>query len=120
MKSILALCGIALLVVVGAATPDGDAFLMKSAEAERGPAIGVVLETDIQSAKQCRLVVLSNSETVLDHGACDTLRAVHEITGSFRFWQEPAGRVLYVYDDTQSLRCRICNPESVTLVEVVD
>lgn len=108
-------------VFSGFAVPSTWGHLAAS-EIEHHPCsnMGVVLETDIQSSRICRLVVVSDEDTLLDRGRLTTLEARQEVDGSYRFWQEPAGRVLYVYDDTQSLLCRVTNPTCVTVLEVLE
>jgi hypothetical protein len=81
--------------------------------------LGVVLETDLQSPELCRLAVVSDADTRLDRGSLRSLAPMTQVVGSFRLLQETQGRVLYVYDDTQSLLCRVTNPASVTLLDVV-
>ena len=80
----------------------------------------VVIETDVQSSHMCRLVVMCDEATLLDRGTLGELHDEHVFEGSFRFWAEPVGRVLYVYDETQSLVARVVNPTSVTVVDVLD
>ena len=80
----------------------------------------VVIETDVQSWYPCRLVVMSDRDTVVDRGVVTQLSEKQTFEGSFRFWEESSGRVLYVYDDTQSLVTRVINPTSVTVVEVLE
>ena len=81
---------------------------------------GVVIETDVQSSRLCRLVVMSDCRTVVDRGLATRIARQRTYEGSFRFWAEPAGRVLYVYDDTQTLVARVINPTSVTVVDVLE
>lgn len=100
-------------VFAGFAVPSG---------AEHRPCskMGVVLETDVQSSRICRLVVVSDEYTVLDRGRLPGLTKKQELRGTYRFWHEPVGRVLYVYDDSQSLLCRVTNPTCVTVLEVLE
>jgi len=81
---------------------------------------GVFVETDVQSSHICQLLVVTDKHTVLDRGSLRTLDEQQRVVGSFRYWAESAGRVLYVYDETQSLVCRINNPVSVVLLDLVD
>ena len=81
---------------------------------------GVFVETDVQSSRICQLLVVTDEDTILDRGSLRTLDEQQRVVGSFRYWAESTGRVLYVYDETQSLLCRISNPVSVTLIDLVD
>ncbi len=105
----------ALVGVVG--IPAGWERLPAEVERSETAPAGVVLDVNVQSAKPCHLVVQSDEGTMVDRGAVATLEARHEFTGSFRYWEEPMGRVLYIYDDAQSLVGRVLNPHSVTLVD---
>jgi hypothetical protein len=108
----------ALLAVVGVPA-SWDRFSLEGEQPETALA-GVLLDVNVQSSNPCRLVVQSVEQTVVDRGAVSTLETRHEFTGTFRYWEEPAGRALYVYDDAQSLVGRVLNPHSVTLVDPVE
>jgi len=82
--------------------------------------MGVVLETDVQSSHRCRLIVVCDDDTILDRGRLTHLAKKQELNGSYRFWQEPIGRVLYVYDDTQTLLCRVTNPACVAVLDLLE
>jgi hypothetical protein len=103
------LSGFDLPLQAGGCTPD--------AACSGGSAVGVVLETDVQSSKICHLAVLSDAYTVADRGTCTALSARQEFTGSFRYWHEAETRMLYVYDDAQNLVCRIQNAEAVIVMD---
>lgn len=121
MKNTLLILLACTAVFAGFAVPTSWGHLTVQAEPRRAcTSQGVVLETDVQSSHRCRLVVVSDKETVLDRGSLAQLTEQQELDGSYRFWQEPAGRVLYVYDDTQSLVCRVTNPICVTVLDVLE
>ncbi|MDF1700519.1 MAG: hypothetical protein P1V36_05105 [Planctomycetota bacterium] len=61
----------------------------------------------------CRLVVLSQPATIADRGTLAALGEAHTLQGSYRYQEEPLGRVLYVWDDVQNLVTRIVNPARV-------
>ena len=104
------LSGVDLPLKAGGCTPD--------AACSGGSVVGVVLETNVQSSKSCRLAVLSDEDTVADRGTRTALSPREEFTGSFRYWHEGHTRVLYVYDDAQNLISRVLNPEAVMVIGV--
>ena len=59
-------------------------------------------------------------DTVVDRGSITDLGDWHAFVGTFRYWKEPTGRMLYLYDDVSNLVGRIVNPESVVLLSTVD
>lgn len=120
MKITLFILLVSSSVFGGFGLPAGWGDAATRAGDESCAARGVVLETDVQSSHRCRLTVVSAVGTVVDRGVLPALTRTQELVGSFRFWQEPTGRVLYVYDDTQSLLCRVSNPTCVTVHDVLD
>lgn len=107
-------------VFAGAGVPATGLDAPPASESCDAEPIGVVIETDVQSSCACRILIRSNDRTLFDRGHVTTLSEAREVEGSFRFWTESSGRVLYVYDDVQNLVCRVTNPESVTLVDVLE
>ena len=87
------------------------------AEAETARA-GTPLACDVQSSRPCHLRVDPGPETVVDRGPVRSLSAHHDLYGTFRYVQEQAHRMLYVYDDVQNLSCRVVDPAAVTLVDL--
>ena len=120
MKMTFALVLGSTLILSSFGVPGGVLALREEGAADRCPSVGVVVETDVQCSKPCRLVVTSSSETHVDRGLLASLDPSQEVRGTFRFWDERAGRVLYVYDDAQNLLCRVTNPDSVTVLEVLE
>lgn len=112
------LFGLALLVVlvVPAAPALSDSGQTVQHFAERG----VVLAGDAQSAVPCRLFIEAGPDTLVDRGVLTTIESGQFSVGSFRFWNEPSGRMLYVYDDVSNFVGRIVNPETVVLLGVND
>ena len=76
----------------------------------------VPLALGVSEAGETRLWVESGPQTVVDRGTVTELTGGQELHGSFRYWEEPAGRALYVWDKTQTLVARVLNPTAVTLV----
>ena len=103
---------VALLVPAGPASSDSGWQIQQLAER------GVVLAGDAQSAVPCRLLVEVGADTVVDRGVLTNLESGQFVVGAFRFWNEPAGRMLYVYDDVSNLVGRVVNPQSVILLGV--
>jgi hypothetical protein len=81
---------------------------------------GLVIETGVQCSKPCRLVVMPTEYTVVDRGLTEGLDETRVFEGTFRYWREPTGCVLYVYDEARALVARVVNPDSVTVVEVLE
>ena len=109
------------LVVAGFGVPVGwSPRAEPAAAATRAAAVGVVLEGDVESSHRCRLLILSDERTIVDRGAWKSLTKRQEVDGTFRFWEEQAGRVLYVYDDAQNLLCRVTNPDCVAILDVIE
>lgn len=78
---------------------------------------GRVLESGEASGELCRLVVESGPETAMDRGGLAQVGQRLEVVGRYRYWDEPQGRILYVYDDVQDLVGRFVNPRSVRIVD---
>ena len=74
---------------------------------------GEDVDAGTRSAEACRLVVLRDEHTVVDRGTIHLDPTAHVLEGSYRYQDEPLGRVLYVYDDVQNLVTRIVNPVRV-------
>ena len=117
MKMVWAL--IAALVVVAStmALPvpsDGTDANSPDVVTARG---GRLLCTGAESGSACHLVVKTGSRTILDRGHAATGSERYDFTGSYRYWEEPVGRVLYVYDDAQNLVARVVNPHTVAQLD---
>ena len=79
-----------------------------------GPeARGELLLGDASSFKPCRIVVEAGLDTRTDRGLLPPIATTKTLEGGFRYWEEPIGKVLYVYDDVQNLVGRVVNPRSV-------
>jgi hypothetical protein len=87
--------------------------LVRTSTAEEA---GVVVAIDHESPGPCRLLIESGPETVVDRGSQDLDAPRCAFVGSFRYWEEPSGRMLYLYDDVQNLVGRVVNPERVLLL----
>lgn len=85
-------------------------------EADAAPAGAVVLEPGCCRGDIASLRIETGPETVVDRGTLGQLETGQELRGSFRYWQEPAGSALYVWDHTQTLVARVLNPDAVILV----
>ena len=110
--NLLVLACVAALVLV-AAVP-GLVARAPSAEAPKAPVPG--LRGNLESSVPCRLAVEIGPRTSVDRGTLAPLRDGLIPAASFRYWQEPAGPVLYVYDDVQDLVGRVVNPVRVRVV----
>ena len=80
------------------------------------PAASVLLEAEACSGAPCRIIVEPGLDTRVDRGTERALSSTKTFTGGYRYWEEPVGRVLYVYDDVQNLVSRVVNPRSVWIV----
>ena len=109
---------VALLGVVG--IPSGWDRDRTGGEAPGEALAGVVLDVGVQRGDPCHLVVTSDAGTVVDRGGVSVLDDLQEFTGTFRYWEEPAGRALYLYDDAQNLVGRVLNPHSVRLLDPME
>lgn len=76
----------------------------------------VALSKNTVSHSSCHLLVERTAETVLDRGTLSCLPADGHIAGSFRYWDEDGGTMLYVYDDVGNLITRVRNPQSVIVL----
>ncbi|MDJ0973372.1 MAG: hypothetical protein QNJ98_02785 [Planctomycetota bacterium] len=94
---------IAFAAVASSETP-------QATDASVGP---VALETNTESHKPCQLLVELCPESVLDRGALTTIDHGEVLVGSYRYWDEAGGSMLYVYDEVGNLITRVRNPQSV-------
>lgn len=88
----------------------------RSARAPETRARGILLDGEACSGAPCRIVVEPGLDTRIDRGIEQLISTTKTFTGGYRYWKEPVGRVLYVYDDVQNLVSRIVNPRSVRVV----
>lgn len=82
-------------------------------EAGRGRAV----ESGDASGALCHLVVEGGPDTTVDRGSLAKLGRRRELVGRYRYWDEPQGPTLYVYDDVQDLVVRVVNPRSVRVLD---
>ena len=94
---------IAFAAVASSETP-------QATDASVGP---IALATNTESHKPCQLLVELCAESVLDRGAIRTLDHGEVLVGSYRYWDEAGGSMLYVYDEVGNLITRVRNPQSV-------
>jgi hypothetical protein len=87
-------------------------------DSRANPRGGVLLVGDAESWLPCRILVTAGSATQVDRGLLPDGASTYDVVGSFRYWEEPSGHMLYVYDDVQNLVGRIVNPESVRIVDI--
>ena len=106
---------LALLAIVG--TVAVPSLVDRSGDEGRYPAPKGVLLGEAASAGPCTIRVEPGLDTHVDHGPLGALTATRTFEGGFRYWEEPVGQVLYVYDDVQNLVGRIVNPRSVRLLD---
>jgi len=111
---ILAVSLLLLLAAVALPTLDGGGSGATSCPCRGGP--GRVLEGGETSGEICRLVVERGPETRIDRGSVQ-VEGRGVLVGRYRYWEEPQGLTLYVYDDVQDLVGRIVNPRSVRVVD---
>lgn len=90
-----------------------DPHLVPTPMQEMPEVAGEDVDPGTADGHSCRLVVLSQPETVTDRGTLPPLGDAHSLQGSYRYQDEPMGRVLYVWDDVQNLVTRIVNPARV-------
>ena len=117
MKVTLIIAMSVLLLVAAMALPalDGSGGGATSCPC-RAPS-GRAVESGEVSGALCRLVVEGGPKTRVDRGSLDEVGERCVLVGRYRFWDEPQGPTLYVYDDVQDLVGRIVNPLSVRVVE---
>ena len=84
-----------------------------SPQATEGSAGPIALETNTESHKPCQLLVELCAESALDRGALTTIEHGDVLVGSYRYWDEAGGTMLYVYDEVGNLITRVRNPQSV-------
>lgn len=101
----LAVFGLSLAFAAVASSESGAAPAMRS-----GP---VALTTNAEHHGPCRLLVELCAESVLDRGARTTIEHGEVLVGSYRYWDEAGGTMLYVYDEVGNLITRVRNPQSV-------
>jgi hypothetical protein len=115
MKTSLLLLAAFLALVLVVALPAFKAGgTPTTVEAPRSDTSGLV--GNVESGTPCRLVVDVGPETAFDRGRLADLHEETIAAASFRYWQESAGPVLYVYDDVQDLVGRIVNPACVRVL----
>ena len=117
MKVTLILLSSLLLLIAALALPafdgSGDGLTPCRCPSESGRAV----ECGEASGELCRLLVEGGPETKVDRGSLAKVRGRRELVGRYRYWDEPQGPTLYVYDDVQDLVGRIVNPRSVRLLD---
>ena len=106
---------LALLAVAGLPAFDGSEGVVTPRTPAAAP--GRLLEGGEASGAPCRLVVEGGPRTRVDRGALRSVGTRREIVGAYRYWDEPQGRILYVYDDVQDLLGRIVNPRAVRVLD---
>lgn len=118
MKVTLIIAVSLLLLVAAMALPvfDGPGGGATPCPCREAP--GRVLESGEASGELCRLVVEGGPETTVDRGSLAKVGGRCVLVGRYRYWDEPQGRTLYVYDDVQDLVGRIVNPRSVRIEQV--
>ena len=113
-----ALIVLALAFLVGVvALPAGPRGPTGPSESPDDGSPGVLLAQNTDSGITRRILVEAGPQTVLDRGTLAELAPRQALEGTFRFWEETSGPVLYVYDDVQNLTGRIVNPAAVRLLD---
>ena len=73
-------------------------------------------EWALANGRPCRILVEGGADTRLNRGTLPRLDETTILVGTYRYWTEPAGPVLYVWDDVQNLTARILKPAAVRIV----
>lgn len=102
-------CVVALVLV--SAVPG---FVGRDAGRSEPTPLGV--EASFESAVPCRLAVEVGPRTTVDRGPLVVTDDLTIPAASFRYWHEPTGPVLYLYDDVQDLVGRVLHPVRVRVV----
>ena len=71
----------------------------------------------ITTERHGEFLIEGGPETKVDRGSLAKVRGRCELVGRYRYWDEPQGPTLYVYDDVQDLVGRIVNPRSVRILD---
>ena len=117
MKVALIVISSLLLILAGMALPAFDGSGGSTSPCPCPAAGGRVLECGETSGALCRLVVERGPKTKVDRGTLASVGRRTELIGRYRYWDEPQGPTLYVYDDVQDLVGRIVNPRSVRILD---
>ncbi len=108
----LVFAGVFSISLVVAATASGDTGCSSDpASCESGAlCLGSTAHTPHE------LIVEAGEYTEVDRGRLSALPHDGFLVGSYRYWAEEGGAMLYVYDDVGNLIARVRSPASVTVL----
>lgn len=117
MKITLILVASLILLIAAVALPAFDDLRGGATPCDCRSESGRTVESGEASGELCRLLIEGGPKTKVDRGNLATVRGRCELVGRYRYWDEPQGPTLYVYDDVQDLVGRIVNPRSVRILD---
>ncbi|MHC5010204.1 MAG: hypothetical protein ACYTG6_04535 [Planctomycetota bacterium] len=105
-----------LAIVAAFVLPSAPALSDEVAPPSPASFQGRVLSEDAESDAPVRLLVEVGPATRVDRGPRGSWVPGQVFVGTYRYWEEPAGRMLYLYDDVQNLVARVVDPAGVMVL----